>query len=159
MTSYNDHWMSSMAFWQVNEMHDHHYWPLIEFNGNIHDQLLNSMTSLTIEWVQWKSLWPVWIAWPVNDWILMTMTSYKDHWMSSMTILMTSYWKAWHHILTIEWVQWQSLWPLTECMTSHYWMSSCNLYQLMKWPWPIVQWQSWWPVNLSMTSHNDHWTE
>ena len=105
--TYNDQWMTSMtnlmtsywnawhhimtlewlewqSLWQVTEAHDIIWWPLDELNDNTYDQLLNRMTS------------------------------YNDHWMTWMTIPMTSYWIAWHHIVTIEWLEWQSLWQVTE---------------------------------------------
>ena len=141
-------WLEWQSLWQVTESHDIIWWPLNELNDNLYDKLLNHMTYndqgmtwmtnlmtsyrnawhdiLTINWLEWQSLWPVTesrdiILWPMNDLndkpndhLLKRMTSYNDHWMTWMTKFMTSHWIEWHHKMTIEWLERQSLWPVTE---------------------------------------------
>ena len=112
---------------------------------------------MTIEWVHWLS----------DDQLLKNMTAYSDHWMSSMWKFMASYWNAWQHkmtdwmssmtnlttrywtmchlIMSLEWVQWQTRWPVTEWHDIIYWPLNefnNNLYgQLLK----------------CMTSYKNHW--
>ena len=90
-------WLQWQSWWPVTEYHDIIWWPLNELNDNLDDQLLNSMISLNDPLNEFND--------KLNDQLLNCVPSYNDHWMSSMTILMTSYWIAWHHIMTIEWVQ------------------------------------------------------
>ena len=124
MTSYSNHWMTWMtifvtsywiawhhimtiewlewqSLWPVTESHDIIWWPLNDLNDNKYDQLLNRMISYNDHWMTWMT------TFMTSYWI----TRHKKTW---MTILMTSYWIAWHHIITIEWLEWQSLWPVTE---------------------------------------------
>ena len=122
--------------WQLNDLNDNLYDKLLNRMKSYNDPWKTWMTILmtsnwiawhlimTIDWLEWQSLWQVTeshdIKWPMNDLndkfndqLLKRMTSYIDHWLTWITILMTSYWNACHHILTINWLEWQSLWPVT----------------------------------------------
>ena len=135
--TYNDQWMNSMTNLMTS------YW-----NAWHH--------ILTIEWLEWQYLWPVTethdiIWWPLNDLnnnnydqLLNPITSYIDHWTTWMTILMTSYWIAWHHIMTIEWHDWQSLWQVTESHDKYWPMNDLNDKLNDK-------------LLNRMTSYKDHW--
>ena len=76
---------------------------------------------------------------------LLNHMTFNDQGMTSMTNLMTSYRNAWHDILTIKWLEWQSLWPITESRDIIIWpMNDLNDKlndHLLK----------------RMTSYNDHW--
>ena len=126
-----------IIYWPLKDLNDNLYDKLLN-HMTYKDQWMTSMTNLmssywnawhhkmTNNWLEGQSLWPVTesrdiIWWPLNelndntyDQLLSRMTSYNDHWMTWMTILMTSYWIAWHHIVTIEWLEWQSIWQVTE---------------------------------------------
>ena len=123
MTSYWIAWHHIMTIerlewqylWPVTESHDIIKWPLNDLNDNLYDQLLNRMTSDDDHWMTWmtKIMTSEWIAWH--------HIIYNDHWKTWMTILMTSHWIAWHHKMTIEWLEWQSLWPNTESHDIIWW--------------------------------------
>ena len=81
-----------------------------------------------------------------TDQLLNRMTSYNDHWMISITILMTSYWNAWKHIMTIKWLQWQYERTSNDIHDHHYrslngyhgiiiWHSVCWKLFSLRWPW------------------------
>ena len=99
----------------VTETHDIIYWPLIDLKDTPYDQLLNRVTS---------------------D---------NHHWMTWMTILMTSHWNAWHHKMTLEWLEWQSLWPVTEA------------HDIIWWPLNELNDNTYDQLLNRMTSYNDHW--
>ena len=105
-------WVQWQSWWPVTEVAWHQYCPLNEFNGQSWCPVMNNWSIIywpLIEfnghfdvsyWIAWTSRWPLNSGSMSNldDQLLNSMTSKIDHWMSSMTILMTSYWRAWHHI-------------------------------------------------------------
>ena len=114
--TYNDQWMTSGTnLMTVTETHDIIYWPLIDLKDTLYDQLLNRVTS---------------------D---------NHHWMTWMTILMTSQWIAWHQKKTLEWLEWQSLWPVTEA------------HDIIWWPLNELNDNTYDQLLNRMTSYNDHW--
>ena len=114
--TYNDQWMTSVTnLMTVTETHDIIYWPLIDLKDTLYDQLLNRVTS---------------------D---------NHHWMTWMTILMTSHWIAWHQKKTLEWLEWQSLWPVTEA------------HDIIWWPLNELNDKTYDQLLNRMTSKNDHW--
>ena len=119
-------WLEWQYLWPVTESHDIKKGPWMTW-------MTIFMTSywsawhliMTIEWLEWQYLWPATeshdiIYWPLNDMNdnlddkLLNHMTYNDQWTTSMTNLMTRYWNAWHHIMNIKWLEWQSLWPVTE---------------------------------------------
>ena len=97
-------WLEWQSLWLVTEAHDIIWWPLNELNDNTYDQLLNRMTSYNDHWMTWMTIL-------MTSWL--NHMTYNDQWMT-MTNLKTRYWNAWHHIMNIKWLEWQSLWPVTE---------------------------------------------
>ena len=64
--------------------------------------------------------------------------------MTSMSNLRSSYWNAWHHIMTIEWLEWQSSWTVTE---SH---------DIIKWPLNDLN-DNLYDKLLNHMTYNDQW--
>ena len=78
-----------------------------------------------------------------TDQLLSRMTSYNDHWMTSVKTLMTSYWIAWRHIMMFEWLQWQHERTSDDMCGNHDW-SLNGSHGIIKWHSACWTSNSWW---------------